>query len=102
MVVINLTKSDKIIDLDFTVTDADGDVVDISGSTVAFRVAKPGNTPIISGACTGMNVSGQCTYTIVAGDLSEEGIFDAELEITTGTQIITARDIVVKVGGQLG
>ena len=101
MAVIKLTKNDVGFNMDFTITDADGDAVDLSSSTVIFRVGGPSEVPIISGACTGMDTSGQCSYAIAAGDLDMEGIFQGELQITTGTQIITTKNIEVRIGGEL-
>ena len=101
MSTVNVRKGDTGFDFTFTITDADGKKVDLSGSTVKFRVGHPGDTPIIDGDCTDMSAEGTCVYTVQSGDLSEEGQFNAELEITTGSQIITVGGITVNINGEL-
>ena len=102
MASVNVIKNDFGFDFSFTVTDSNDNVVDLSASNVAFRLGKPGETPLISGACTGMSVSGTCAYSVQDGDLSTEGIYKGELEITTGSQKLTVGNIEVRVGDELG
>ena len=102
MTVLKVVKNDCGYDIDFTISDANGNVVDISGATVVFKVAGPKETPIVSGSCTvSATVSGQCTYPVQSGDFVTEGIYQGELQLSAGTQILTARDIEIRVGGEL-
>lgn len=97
---IELIRNDVGFDIEFEVDDADSVDVDLTDSTVKFKMWKPGvSTCKINSACTITTASeGKCKYTVQANDLDSEGNYDAELEITyTSGKIITASGISVEV-----
>ena len=75
-------------DLTFTIQNADGTVRDLSGMEVDLYVYTQEQLPtmLFTGSCTLLPQSGttlgQCTYMVLATDLSAIGTFDAELEMT--------------------
>lgn len=100
---VTLTKGDKGFDLTFNVKDDDDAAVNLSGSTIKFKMEKPGDsTSQIDGSCVITDASGGvCTYTIGATDLSTVGTYNGELEISfSADHIVTVRNIVVIVKGE--
>jgi len=99
--VANITayEGDYGYDLQFTITDVDGDPVNLSGGTVKFKMAQPSaSTLTVDGTCTITSATaGQCAYTTVDGDFDTANDYEAELEITVGSKVITVSDINVYV-----
>ena len=84
---IVLKRNDVGKDLNFTVLDSSGDVLDLSSvSDVIFKTKAINATTVsISSECTITSASdGLCRYTTAAGDLSSTGNYLAELEIVYG------------------
>ena len=101
---INVYKSDKLYDLNFTLKDANDAAIDITGCTILFKAQKSGAAANkFSG--TGAIVSGPagtCKYTVQATDFDEAGDYYAEVEVTfVGGKILTFGDILVRVKPEL-
>jgi hypothetical protein len=87
-------------DLQFTITDVDGNAFNLSGSTVKFKMASANATTLkIDGSCTITDASaGECAYTTVAADFDTAGEYEAEIEITfSASKIYTIGNIQVHV-----
>lgn len=97
------TEDDQGFDLNFTVQNADETVFNLTGATVVFKMALPGSAVSkISEECTlVVPASGTCKYTVQTGDLDTPGIYNAELQITIGTVIVTAPLEQIRVRAQL-
>ncbi len=90
---IELFRDDKLFNLSFTVKDVNNAAVNLTNSTIKFKMAAVGeSTTKISAGCSIPDAAnGQYTYTVQAGDLDTLGTYHAELEITySGGKIITA------------
>lgn len=101
---INVYKSDKLYDLNFTLKDANEVVIDVSGCTVLFKAQKlgaaankfSGSGSVVSGP------AGTVKYTIAETDLNEAGDYYAEVEVTfAGGKVLTFGDITVRVKPEL-
>ena len=92
-------------DIPFTLEDYNGDAVDITGYTnVSFKVADTltASTCNLIGTCSVVSASvGSITYTIADGDFSTAGIYPAEVEVTFSSEVLTFRNLEVKVYDQL-
>ena len=104
MTQINVYKSDKLYDLNFTLKDANDTVIDISGCTILFKAQSQGAAANkFSG--TGAVVdgpSGTCKYTVQATDFDAAGDYYAEVEVTfSGGKVLTFGDILVRVKPEL-
>ena len=73
-------------DFTFTIQNADGTPFDLTGLFVTLYVFTQEQDPtlLFSGACTpSLPLSaGICTYSVIAGNFSTTGTFNAELEMT--------------------
>jgi hypothetical protein len=66
-----------------TLEDGDGNPVNISGATVAYRMQPLGGIQTISGPATILNApQGQVSYSWQAADTDTAGIYFAEWEVT--------------------
>lgn len=101
---IKVVQSDKLYDLNFTLQDSSGGVVNITGATLLLKVQKEhepslkfsGSMAIVSGA------AGTCKYTVQTSDFTEAGRYLAEIEVTFGSgQVTTFTDIIITVVPQL-
>lgn len=106
MIQINVYKSDKLYDLNFTLKDANDVAFDLTGySGIIFRAQKQGAAAAkFSGAATvvGAATLGTIKYTVQATDFDEAGDYYAEVEVTyTGGKVVTLGDIVVRVKPEL-
>mgnify|MGYP001565579115 CR=1 FL=1 len=104
MTEIKVIQNDKLYDLNFTLQDSNGNAVDITSSTIKFKVQKVGDTvlkinasmSIVSGA------AGTCKYQVQAADFDSAGKYYAEVEVTfSSSQITTFSGIVVIVDPEL-
>ena len=101
---VTVAKGDNLVNLDFTVTDADDAVVNLTGATVKFKMSLPEATTLkVNGACQIINAAaGTCRYQLTSADLDTTGAYLAELEVTFSTgRIITIRDLIINVVGDL-
>lgn len=104
MTVLKVTKNDVGIRMDFTAKNANGTIIDLTDSTITFRMKEEGATTYkISGSCTISGATqGTCYYTATGTDLDTEGIYKGEVEVVSGSMITTGVGIEVRVGGELG
>ena len=93
-------KGDLGYDLMFTVSDADDDAFNLTGSVVTFQMAEEGSTTLkVNSACTlVVAANGTCAYTMVTGDLDTAGEYIAQLKIAITGKIYTigGMSVVVK------
>ena len=100
---IEIVQSDAAYDLNFTLQDYAGNAMNITGATLALKVQKEhatslkftGSMSIVSGA------AGTCKYTVQSTDFDEAGKYDAEIEVTISTQVVTYTGIKINVRPQL-
>ncbi len=86
-------------DLNFTLQDYSGGVINITGATIVLNVQKQHNTglkftgsmSIVSGP------AGTCKYTVATGNFDEIGEFDAEIKVTISGQTVTYSGIKIRV-----
>ncbi len=90
---VDLVRNDVGFDMAFVVKDANGNVVNLTSSTVTFKMSRVGYTETkASGICTlDTPTVGTCHYTFVAGDLDTVGQYNYELQIVYATKTITGR-----------
>lgn len=89
---IKIPKNDYGFDLNFTITDADGTAVDLTSTTVSFRVAKEGYKAIIDATCSIVDATaGTCKYTAQTGDFDVVDTYGYEVEVAGASQVNTAR-----------
>ena len=80
---IEVKKGKYGFDIPFIVQDADGNVFDLTGYTVTFKVWDNTDTVILTGTCTiDSATAGTCHYTVASGDFTTEGTYTAELNLT--------------------
>src|SRR3990172_8035748 len=77
--------------LTFVIRQLDDTLVDITGAIILFKVKQINiSTNQINSACSlTIPDEGECEYTFLSGDLDTEGVFDAELQITLGSEVNT-------------
>ena len=96
MAVTELIRNDKLFSLEFTVTDSDSNVVDLTGAVVRFKMALQGaSTSKVSSTSVSITTatSGICSYTVQSGDLDTVGLYNAELQIVYSTTTTEAKTI---------
>jgi hypothetical protein len=79
-------------DLNFTVKDSDSNAVNLTGTTIEFRMYIQGSTTSkIKRACTITDATaGTCTVAITTGDFDTIGLYLSELKVTlVGGGIVT-------------
>lgn len=106
---ISVVKGDKNYKLRFHITDQDDKPIDLTGTTIRFRVKDENNGLIVDGECEAISdeyllAEGYCCYTVQENDFSEVGLYDAEVEITwpVNSQVLTIPDIRLLVQEELG
>jgi len=102
--VIEVVKNDKLYDLEFTLQDSSGVVIDLTGATLRFKAQKIGeNTLKFTGNMDIVSAeAGTCKYQVQEGNFDEEGDYYGEIEVTfAGNQITTFDDILLKVKPEL-
>lgn len=84
--IIDTFVGDSAPDITITVTRDDGSIVDLTGCTVKFRILDPKTglrTNDSNNTCSlTYPLQGICVYTRVAGDLPDQGVYTANLQIT--------------------
>lgn len=100
---INLVQNDYGYDLNFTLQDNDGNALDITGGTLAINVQKENSTAVkFTGSMSIISgPAGTCKYTVVDGNFAEAGRYDAEVQLTLGSQIVTFTGIKIIVAKEL-
>lgn len=93
--VLEVVANDVLYDLNFTVKDSDGVVVDLTGRTIKLKVAGIGGTELeLDGACDlVVAANGTCKYEVQEDELATVNLYHAELQITTTAtgKIITGK-----------
>ncbi len=98
-----ITKNDKGFTLSFSITDEDGDAVDLADYTVnlqAWSIYAP-STNVVSGTCTKGDdpTDGSCTYTVLEADAATAGTYQGRLYLTKAGVIQTVYDFFFTVPG---
>jgi len=91
MAYIEYKKNEYGTQLNLTLTDSDGNAIDLTGATVwlyAVNNIDDGEV-LFSGQCVvTYPLSGQCYYTIQDGDLSEVGVYQLKTHVIKSGVII--------------
>lgn len=99
MTEIRVKKGEKNFDLDFTLQDADGNALNLSGSTLLLKVQRDTQATLkFSGSMTIVSAgAGTCKYTVQQTDFDVVGNYTAEIEITyTASQkVITMPTMII-------
>ena len=98
---INVVRGDKNYDLDFTLTDSAGSIVNLTNGTLKFNAQLESDpTVYFTGNMTIVNAAaGTCKYTVQATDFPVAGTYNCQVEVdfTGVSQVITFADISVVV-----
>lgn len=96
---VNFIRNDYGFDMGFVVKDKNGNTINLTSSTVTFKMSEIGKTATkASGTCTlDTPTIGTCHYTFLANDLDTIGEYSYELQIVYTTKTITGRstDLIV-------
>ena len=100
---IQVTQNDKGYKLNFTVKDADGEVVNLTGKTISFQVAEEVTfTEKFAGACEIVGAAlGTCYYLVAAENFDTVNNYYGTLQMTKDSDIQTTRRIEIKVIAEL-
>lgn len=100
---ITLYQKDKGMNIDFVVKDADDEIVDLTGASIAFKVGNAGEGLLINGTCTIVDAAaGSVRYTISATDLLVPGRYKGELKVTfTASKLVTVNEMNVEIRNSL-
>jgi hypothetical protein len=101
---IEIVKNDKLYDLNFTLHDASGVAVNLTGATLKFKAQKSDETALaVDGVMSiVVAVSGTCKYQVAASVFDEAGTYNAEIEVTFADgQVSTWTDIIIMVKDEL-
>ena len=100
---IQVTQNDKGYKLNFTVKDADGEVVNLTDKTISFQVAeKVTFTEKFAAACEIVDAAlGTCSYTVAATDFDTVNNYYGSLQMTKDSDIQTARRFEIEVVKEL-
>ena len=100
---IQVTQNDKGYKLNFTVKDADGEVVNLTDKTISFQVAeKVTFTEKFAGACVIVSgVAGTCYYKVVEGNFDTVNNYYGSLQMTKDGDIQTTRRFEIEVVKEL-
>jgi len=100
---LTVVQGDYGYDLNFTLKDSAGTVVNITGGSLKLKAQKKGQTALaFNGTMTIVSGSaGTCKYTVVNGDFATAGEYYAEIELTLGGVVQTFQDFVIDCQAQL-
>jgi hypothetical protein len=101
---IEIVKNDKLYDLNFTLQDASGVAVNLTGATLKFKAQKSDEDALaVDGTMTLVTpASGICKYQVLTSDFDEAGTYNAEIQVTfTDGQVSTWSDIIIMVKDEL-
>jgi hypothetical protein len=102
---LELVRNDYGYALTFTIKDAQDNVVDLTNSTVKFKVKAYGASSLLIDAnCTITDaVNGVVTYTVQQTDFTITKRYKGELQVTwTGGRVMTASDLAIDIVEDLG
>jgi len=100
-----IPKADKGYNISFTLTDADGGAINLSGYSLKLKMWKPGvpGTLVVNGACVIDSAPGGiCHYALTGTDFVTAGRYLAEIEMYIGSSVVDSTEqfrIVVKESG---
>lgn len=100
MTSLTLMRNDREYFIEFEVKDSDGDVVDITGSNIYFKLQKYGSSTLtMNKLCSIVNgTAGICRIYIYDELVDESGDFHAELEVQWSSgKKLTAPSISIQV-----
>lgn len=98
--VIEVVENDEKYDINFTVKDFEGVVIDLTGATIKLKVAGIGEETLeLDGTCSlVVAASGTCKYEVQNGELDTVAIYHAALRVTaSGGRIITTKRFDIRV-----
>lgn len=98
--IIEVVQDNKLYDLNFTLKNSDDTVIDLTDSTILFKVqGQDTDTIKFSGSMTIVSAAaGTCKYNVANGDFDTVGKHTAQIQVTySGGQIVTIPGIVVHV-----
>ena len=100
---IQITQNDKGYKLNFTVKDADGEVVNLTDKTISFQVAeKVTFTEKFAGACVIVGAAlGTCSYLVATGNFDTVNNYYGTLQLTEDGDIQTTRRFCIEVIAEL-
>lgn len=103
---IKVVQNDKLYDLNFTLQNADGTALDITGvSSINFKVQRSGSDVLkFTGTMSAVNsgTDGKCKYNVQVGNFDKFGDHYAEIEVVYSSgQTITFPGIYIKVEPEL-
>jgi hypothetical protein len=102
---ITVVQNDYGYDLEFQLTDASGNPVDLTGATaIKVFIAEPEALKAkVVGDCIVMDAThGLCKYTVREGDFDEgEKRYFAEVEVSYVNKVITAKRVTIYVVSEL-
>ena len=100
---IQVTQNDKGYKLNFTVKDADGEVVNLTDKTISFQVAeKVTFTEKFAGACVIVDAAlGTCSYLVAIGNFDTVNNYYGTLQITESADIQSTRRFEIEVVKEL-
>ncbi len=98
-------KGDYGYDITFTLTDADGNAVDLTNQTsIVLRLARPEDTTAkLLGACSvvGTPTDGICKYAVQSGDFDEAALYDGSIVVTFSSARQTADGFQIEIKDEL-
>ena len=108
-VVIQLTRGDQSVPVDFSLTDQNDTAVDLSNTSAKFKMAPQGSMigTVNAGMVNQSAAGGIVRYSFLQSDLANAGTYTAEIEVNyvagnASGRIISTKegDITVIIGGQ--
>lgn len=81
------TTDDTRVNIADTLVDSEGEIVDLTGMTVAFRMTiEESNTPKVNDASATIDnaEAGEVSYSWTAGDVNTAGTYDYQWIVTSG------------------
>lgn len=99
MPMITVVQGDVGYQLNFTLSDAQGSVIDITGATLTFKAQLLSDLAVqVSTPMTISNAGqGACTYTVAAGNFDVPGRYDAQIDMTIALETVTFSGIPINV-----
>lgn len=98
---ITVVQGDENYEINFTLTDANGNVLDLTGSTLAFNAQLLSDSSVhFAGSMSIVSATdGTCKYTVASTDFPVSGTYNCQIEVnySASSEKITFSDIEVVV-----